>query len=315
MMMLKWILRIGGGLVLLFAVLFWWLMLSGAGAPKTAPDLFPIETWRAQIAETPIEARPSGVAMLEVMSAAFPSFVVQAGQFGDDTQMAMTSFEIRTPDGAIIVGGAVDAETATAMAEQSGSPSNFDAGKYQLLTSAMLSARDILITHEHLDHVMAIARHPDPAGIAGQLRLNADQKAALAGFAPDGRLPAPFETLAPALTTGTQTIAPGVIVAPASGHTAGTQIVFVSLQDGREILLVGDIVWNMQNIADLKTRPVLTQYAVFEPNEDRAAIKQQVRALHDLVAAEPDLIIVPSHDRVHLQSLLADGDLIDGFGN
>ena len=30
----------------------------------------------------------------------------------------------------------------------------------------MLAADQVLITHEHLDHVMAVARHPDPAALA-----------------------------------------------------------------------------------------------------------------------------------------------------
>lgn len=313
--MLKWFLSVVGLSGLMLGILFWWLMLSGASAPKTAPDVFPVEQWRQAISATPLEARPTGVAMLEVMSAAFPSFVVQAGDFDGETAMGMTSFQIQTPQGAVIVGGAVDAETADQMAAQSGGVSNFDAAEYGKLTDAMLRARDVLITHEHLDHVMAIARHPNPAGIADQLRLNAEQKAALAGFTPDGQLPAEFEAVPPALSGQMQMIAPGILVAPASGHTAGAQVVFVSLQDGREYLLIGDIVWNMQNIVDLKTRPVLTQYAVFDPQEDRKAVKQQVRALHDLVEAEPALIIVPSHDREHLQGLVRDGALQDGFAD
>ncbi len=101
---------------------------------------------------------------------------------------------------------------------------------------------------------------------------------------------------------------------PGRGHTPGSQMVFITLESGEELLLIGDIVWTMGSIENLKTRPVLTQYVVFKPNyEDRDAIKRQVRALHDLMLAEPDLTIIPSHDRVYLKSLPADGPIVWGL--
>ena len=62
-------------------------------------------------------------------------------------------------------------------------------------------------------------------------------------------------------------------------------------------------------------RPVLTQYVVFDPNEDRAAIKDQIRAIHDLMADEPGLIVFPSHDRIWLEKLAAEGKIGWGFTN
>lgn len=311
--MLKWILRVALSLGLVLAAAFYWLILSGASAHKTAPDLFPIAEWRAEVAKTAREDRPLEIGMVEVSHGAFPSFVVQAGLFTDNVPMSMTSFQVRTPSETIVVGGAVDEATAIQMAEQSGGPSNFDASAYNTLSQALIAADKIVITHEHLDHVMAIARHANPDEIASAFWLNAPQKAALGGFTPEGEMPLAFSVIPPRLTGDTQMIAPGVIVAPAPGHTEGSQVVFVSLQDGREYLLIGDIAWVMTNIEALTTRPILTQYAVFDPNEDRGAVKAQIRALHDLVAAEPSLVIVPSHDRAHLQALLSSGELSRGF--
>lgn len=310
--MLKWVLRIVGGGIIVLAGLFWWLMLSGANAPKTAPDLFPIADWRAAIAATAPEDRPLELRMLEVGTDVAPAFATQAGAFGGEWLTTYTSFQLVLPDGHIVVGGAVDAETAAGMV-QSPDEAKFHADRYQEMTGAMLSADHVVITHEHLDHVMGIARHPDPAGLARTLRLNAPQKTALPRFAIGGELAAPLAVLPPSLSGETEMIAPGVIIAPAPGHTPGSQVVFVTVQNGQEYLLIGDIVWSMTNIADLKTRPVLTQLVVFDPNEDRTAVKQQVRALHDLVAAEPDLILLPSHDRRHLQALVARGALSEGF--
>ena len=311
--MLKTIL---GGLAVLVAVLaalFWWMMLSGSTAPKTAPDLFPIADWRDMIADTEVSARPTELTMVEIGSDRFPGMAAQAGAFGTDFLVSYTSFIIDTPDGAVIVGGAVDKATADEMTQ---APENaaFYPDRYNALTDAMAEARAVVITHEHIDHVMAIARHPAPEKLAPRLMLNVSQRTELPQFAQQGGIfelidALNFNNSPPALSGKTEMIAPGIVIVPTPGHTPGSQAVYVQLQDGREYLLIGDIVWTMSNIADLKTRPVLTQYLVFDPNEDREAVKEQVRALYDLTAAEPDLILVPSHDRVYLQGLVAAGQL------
>lgn len=310
--MLKWLLRVFGALVVVLGGLFWWLLLSGASASRSAPDLFPVADWRGQVAASPASARPSNIRLIEIASGPQPYFAAEAGAFGAEVDMAMTSFVIETPNGSIIVGGAVDQQTAEEMG-LGGPGTAFHDETYQRLTEAMSSAERVLITHEHLDHVMAIARHPAPASLERSLYLNASQKTALGQFGVDGELDPALGVIPPRLSGGTEMIAPGVVIAPAAGHTDGSQVVFVVLQDGREYLLVGDIVWAYSNIENLKMRPLLTQFVVFEPNEDRARIRQQVRALHDLVAAEPELIVLPSHDRAHLRALVGDGSLQDGF--
>lgn len=306
--MLKTILGGLAFLVAALAVLFWWLLLSGSTAPKTAPDLFPIADWRAMIAETEIGERPTALTMIEIGSDVAPGFAAQAGAFGADYVVSYTSFVAETPGGQVIIGGAIDEPSAIEI-RQSPEAATFYQDRYDGLLDAMVSARAIVMTHEHVDHVMAIARHPDPAGIADHVLLNADQKSALAGFTLSGALPEALQSASPALDGETTMIAPGIVIAPASGHTPGSQVVYISLQNGTEYLLIGDIVWTRDGITALKTRPVLTQFLVFDPNEDRTAVKQQVRALHDLAAAEPDLIIMPSHDQVYLRALINDGKL------
>lgn len=296
--MLKWILRIGGGLIVVFGLLFWWLLLSGSTAAKSAPGVFDLADWRAQ-AEAPVSALPTGIKIIEIGRDMAPPFAAQAGRFGAPIAMTYNAVEITYPDATIIVGGAVDRATAEGMT-QSAADWRFDDAAYADLTAAMLSANQVLMTHEHLDHIMAIARHPDPAALAPNLVLNAPQIAALPLFA-DGELDPTLQALAPRLDGSVRAIAPGVVVVPAAGHTPGSQNIYIQLQNGEEILLIGDIVWNMGAIEALKTRPVLTQYLVFRPNyEDREAIKTQVRALHDMIEAYPDLHVLPAHDRAWL---------------
>ncbi|MEM7459068.1 MAG: hypothetical protein AAF331_06365 [Pseudomonadota bacterium] len=297
--MLKWILRIGGGLVVVLGLLFWWLFLSGSTAAKTAPGVFDLADWRDK-AQAPASALPTGIKIIEVGRDMAPPFAAQAGRFGAPIAMTYNAVEITYPNATIIVGGAVDRSTAETMT-QSAADWRFDDAAYTDLTASMLSADQVLMTHEHLDHIMAIARHPDPAALAPNLVLNAPQIEALPLFAL-GELDPILQNLEPRLDGTVRAIAPGLVVVPAAGHTPGSQNFYIRLQNGEEILLIGDIVWNMGAIDALKTRPVLTQYLVFRPNyEDREAIKTQVRALHDMIAAHPELHVLPAHDRDWLQ--------------
>ncbi|MCR9269156.1 MAG: hypothetical protein NXH72_04120 [Hyphomonadaceae bacterium] len=293
--MLKWMIRLGTGLVLVLGVLFWWLILSGSDAAKAAPGEFDLSDWRSKAA-APTEVLPTEIRIIEVGRDIAPPFAAQAGRFGAPISMTYNAVEIIYPDKTIIIGGAVDRSTAETMT-QSAAEWRFSDTAYDALAQAMLTADQVLMTHEHLDHVMAIARHPDPAALAPNLVLNAPQIDALPLFA-IGDLDPALKALQPRLSGRVESIAPGVVIIPAAGHTPGSQNVFITLQNGEEILLIGDIVWNMGAIEALKTRPVLTQYLVFRPNyEDRDAVKRQVRALHDMMAVEPDLNVLPAHDR------------------
>ncbi|MEL6861829.1 MAG: hypothetical protein AAGL11_08325 [Pseudomonadota bacterium] len=293
--MLKWSLRIVGALVLVFAILFWWLLLSGSNAPKSAPGVFDLQDWRSKAAAAP-DAMPTEIRYLEVGRDLAPPFAAQAGRFGAPLAMTYGAVEIVYPNRTLVIGGAIDRPIAESM-KQSEEAWRFSDDAYAALTDAMLSADQVLMTHEHLDHIIAIARHPAPTELAPKLVLNAPQVSALPMFA-IGELAPALANLSPVLSGEVETIAPGVVIVPAAGHTPGSQNVFITLQNGEEILLIGDIVWNMGAIEALTTRPVLTQYVVFRPNyEDRNAVKQQVRALYDMMAANRDLIVLPAHDR------------------
>jgi glyoxylase-like metal-dependent hydrolase (beta-lactamase superfamily II) len=298
--MVKWTVRIVGILVVILGGLFWWLMLSGSTATKSAPGVFDLADWQSK-ASAPADQLPTSIRILEVGRDTAPPFAAQAGRFGAPVAMSYNAVAIDYLDRQIIIGGAVDRPTAEGMA-LSKTEWRFSDAAYTELTTAMIDAEQVLMTHEHLDHVMAISRHPDAEALAPNLVLNASQIEALPLFA-DGELAPALTALQSGLSGRVETIAPGAVIVPAAGHTPGSQMVFITLQSGEEILLIGDIVWNMGAIEALKTRPVLTQYMVFRPNyEDRAAIKQQVRALHDMMADNPELIVLPAHDREWLMA-------------
>jgi glyoxylase-like metal-dependent hydrolase (beta-lactamase superfamily II) len=170
----------------------------------------------------------------------------------------------------------------------------------------------VMITHEHLDHVMAIARHPRPEAIAPHLALTPPQLASLPQHAPNGVLAPAIADTAPLDLSEPRRIAPGIVAAAMPGHSLGTILIFVRAST-REYLFIGDIAWVMSSIENLRGRPRLVGLVVPGVDPDRPAVLRQLRALHDLAAANPELVIVPAHDKPYLTGLIGEGALNQGF--
>ena len=96
----------------------------------------------------------------------------------------------------------------------------------------------------------------------------------------------------------------------APGHTPGSQLVYVRREDGREALFLGDVAWDQDQITNLHYRPRIVTLLI---GEDRAQVMDQLRALHDLAAAEPGLVQIVSHDVSQRSELLTSGVLIEGL--
>jgi hypothetical protein len=69
----------------------------------------------------------------------------------------------------------------------------------------------------------------------------------------------------------------------------------------------------MRSVETARGRPRLIRWVVPGVDPGRPAVLAQVRALHDLAAAEPGLVILPSHDLAYLQGRVADGSVALGF--
>jgi glyoxylase-like metal-dependent hydrolase (beta-lactamase superfamily II) len=108
-------------------------------------------------------------------------------------------------------------------------------------------------------------------------------------------------------------LAPGVVLVKAPGHTPGSQLVYVRLQDEREYLFIGDVAWHLDQITKLHYRPKLvTDWFL---GDDRRAEHSQFRAIHELMRTNPQLLVVVSHDPDERKRFLAYGALIDGFAD
>lgn len=289
---------------------FAWYAALDAGAPARAEGVFDIAAYRALVANDTQDTLPTEVRVDFVGESQAPSFAAEAGAFSGMRTFSYNSFQIVAPGGDIVIDGAVDRATLEAMSDGKGS---FSEPTYNDVLAAMTRASHVMITHEHLDHVMAIARHPEPAQIAPRLLLTRAQLDGLPQHAIGGTLAPEIAAVAPADFSSPQRIAPGVVAQAAPGHAPGEIVIYVRGAT-REYLFIGDIAWVIESVRDARGRPRFIRWIMPGVDPDRPAVLRQLRALHDLAEAEPALVIVPAHDDRYLRSeLVASGALQEGF--
>jgi glyoxylase-like metal-dependent hydrolase (beta-lactamase superfamily II) len=304
---MKWL--IGLGVVIAVAAGAFWYFVMDGGTPANAEGEFDIASYRALVASDAPETLPREVRVEFVGESEAPSFAAIAGDFSGDRTFAYVSFQVIGPSGSTIIDGAVDAETLNLMSEGAG---RFDQASYGRVLEAETQAAHVMITHEHLDHVMAVARHPAPDAIAPRLALTRAQLDGLPEHAPGGVLAPSIAAVTPLdLTTPTR-IAPGIVAVAKPGHAPGEIAIYVKTGQ-REYLFIGDIAWLYGAIERNSNRPRFIRLIMPGVDPDRPAVLRQIRALHELAAAEPALVIVPAHDDAHLRALVANGALTAQF--
>ena len=268
-------------LMLAFGLPYYWFLLDNTGGSLPAKPVT-IAQLRQLAASIPGEAPYS----VEVERAAFrrvPGNLMVAGSGMKRKLIGYIGFRLPVRGGkpVLIEGGITPQVAAAAKAEQ------FNFSAQARIEQAMDQAGLILVTHEHPDHLGAIAAHGgaamrdaawlNPAQLAAKLPWN--------GPKPPSRLSG----------TAVQAVAPGIVVIPAPGsHTPGSQLIYVRLSDGREFLFVGDNSSFAQNWRDQRgrSRLVETWYAP----ENRAEVFAWLRTIRALKAQAPAMVIVPGHD-------------------
>jgi glyoxylase-like metal-dependent hydrolase (beta-lactamase superfamily II) len=304
---MKWLVRLGVVGVILAAA-YWFEVLDG-GVPSTPTYKTDIAAWRQLVSGDGAQL-PSEIRIEIVGRDSVPLAAMQAGAAFDEYPRVRAAFQLNGPSGSVIIDTTFDKETA--VKAQRTASAQFDEAAYGRVISAMGVATKVAVTHEHPDHIGGAARFPLPERLAERLVLTRAQYAGMGSATADGKIPPPYASSQIDLTGPTR-IAAGVVMIPAPGHTPGSVLFFVKLADGKEVLFLGDIAWVLSNVKDLATRPRFTQQVFMVSGEDRSAVADQIRALHDLAAAEPALILLPAHDAPVIAQLVASGLLKEQF--
>jgi len=237
-----------------------------------------------------------------------PAAIVFGGApLGELHPMVDRVFQIVTPRGDVVVDAGLPPEMHASI--DIGGEGVHHADAWARVKRALAKAQRIVLTHEHPDHIAGLASAADPEALKGALRWNRAQQANRTQL-DRAAIPELLRRAEALELAEPQQLVPGVVLVPAPGHTPGSQLVYVRLQDGRELLLVGDVAWHMEMVRELRYRPRLTTQLLI--GEDRAAVMAQLRTLHELDAAG-QVRVVASHDGAQREALVREGWLGERF--
>jgi glyoxylase-like metal-dependent hydrolase (beta-lactamase superfamily II) len=293
------------------------LLLAGAGlwrwltarepVPETTSYTIDLEALHA-LAESLPGPKPRAIRSALVAEASMPRGAVFAGEPLAPHPQVHQVFQVLFASGYGLIDAGFPAATFEQMQALGDGQGRFHADTFDAVTRAFAGADWIVVTHEHFDHLAGASALP--VEHAPRLRLNAAQLANTRAL-DDSEVPAALRAALEPLPDATaQALAPGVVLLAAPGHTPGSQIVYVERHDGRRALFLGDVAWHGRQIRELHYRPRLVTLLL---GEDRAQVMGQLRALHTLGAAHPEVAQVVSHDAEQRAAFLADGLLLDGL--
>jgi glyoxylase-like metal-dependent hydrolase (beta-lactamase superfamily II) len=299
----KRLLKVLAGLLVIGLPAYYLLVLH---SPKTGTP-FPLDIAKIRAEANAIPgAKPLEVRYEHVMSLTFSQAMIIAGGPWRKSPMPVYSYQLVYPDGTLIIDTALD----RSLAQPGFLVGMFDDAAFRRMQAAMERASQIVITHEHMDHIGGIAVHPHLERLLPALRLTEEQLAHPEKMKPAVLPAAVMQGYQPLRYDGTRAIAPGVVLVKSPGHTPGSQMVYVQLADGRELLFLGDVSWRLGNIRSVRERPLFMTLII---GEDRSQVIGEFQALHALEQSEPGIHLVPGHDARAIAALSDGGFLVPVF--
>jgi glyoxylase-like metal-dependent hydrolase (beta-lactamase superfamily II) len=204
------------------------------------------------------------------------------------------------PDGFVMVDAGMDEPMHKQIGRGAEEP--YFPEQAQQVEKALRSARAIIFTHEHGDHVTGVVRTPYLSELAPKTILTRTQVRTLETTPqfPDLRITEEQAQRYHIIDYDHyMAFAPGWTLIKAAGHTPGSQMMFIALDSGREYLLIGDAAWHMDSVRKMsgKDAPWIV--------EDTSAVSDQLKWLNTLSNTDKNLVIVASHDDDEHRALIA----------
>lgn len=247
-------------------------------------------------------ALPLSVNGIRVAASIRPrKFVIEGG---DETPVIMprTAFQIVYPDGTVMIDSGLDKATHDSFSPER--PEPYFSEAFAQLRRALDSARLIVLTHFHADHVAGVLTAPNFSELARKTVISYETASCLVNtpHRPHLRLTqaavGQFIRLEYPLY---YPVAPGVVLIKSPGHSVDSQMVYIRLQSGREILHSVDSAWILDNILQIKGK------AAPWVKEDVPAIMGQLQWLKMVHDGEPNITILVTHDDVLFERIIREG--------
>jgi glyoxylase-like metal-dependent hydrolase (beta-lactamase superfamily II) len=301
--MQKWLRRLAWtiGTIAVLGAIGYYPLVRHSPAP-TQTFTLDFERIRA-LADSLAGTKPGEIRFDRIMSMGFSEAMLMAGEPWKKTPMPVYAYQLVYPQSTLII----DAAMSRGQVVPSSILRDYDDAAWQRLVAAMEAATQIVITHEHVDHIGGVPAHPNAAFIFPKVRLTPEQLGNELGMYPAKIAPELTQNYEPLRYEGATTIAPGVVLIRAPGHTPGSQMVYVKRADGHEYLFLGDVSWRMKNIEAVRERPLFMTLLI---RENRQQVLAQFQALHELHARDSAVSLVPGHDAEAIRGLASGNFLV-----
>jgi glyoxylase-like metal-dependent hydrolase (beta-lactamase superfamily II) len=244
-----------------------------------------------RMATVPPGALPLAVNGVRIAASIRPKKFVIAG--GDDSPVTMprTAFQVVYPDCTVMLDSGFDKATHDSFSPDK--PEPYFPEQFVKLERALNAARLIVLTHHHADHVGGVVTASNFASLAGKTIITMDVADCLMNtpHRPHLKLTqAAIEKFIVLDYPKYYPVAPGMVLIRSPGHSTDSQMVYMRLQSGREILHSVDSAWNLENVLLLRGK------AAPWVKEDVPAVLGQLRWLKRTHENERDLTILITHD-------------------
>jgi glyoxylase-like metal-dependent hydrolase (beta-lactamase superfamily II) len=236
-------------------------------------------------------ALPLAVNGIRVAASIRPRKFVIAG--GDDTPVTMprTAFQVVYPDCTVMIDSGLDKATHDSFSPDK--PEPYYPEQFAKLVHALDAARLIVFTHHHADHVAGVVTAPNFAALAGKTIITMDVADCLMNTPHRPHLKLTQQAIGRFIVLDYPQhypVAPGVVLVRSPGHSTDSQMVYIRLQSGREILHSVDSAWVMDNIREVKGK------AAPWVKEDVPSVMGQLRWLKNVAETEKNVTILVTHD-------------------